>query len=287
MASVSSSWSGGEDLAKCLRITCLDNKESAVGFDPETVELEDCVQLVGDNEDNPCRMSISAKIGSSQCVARFVLVSEAKRAEVFRGGMDGGEYLTTINGRLMESVSDEEMKMYLVEGDVGGDVDACTLRLAGITTSCWIMALRVGLVQKTKNGSGDRFNLKQLEDMELSDRAKDFKKLFESMQQRPAATIAAPPPNLASALLSNPALSAFGNASSQSPIAALTSALNQANVSQEKITSESKSAAVTEDQVRRMISEAEARLSKQIEDARKEQAEKLDKMLALLVAKAK
>jgi hypothetical protein len=189
-----------------------------------------------------------------------------------------------MKGHFIDEVSDDEMKVYCVQDDLDSDMESCTLRLAGVDDACWIMAFRVELKSRERTVKLDRFDLKQLEGVELSDKALIFKRLFESMRQPPGeAGTRTPPPQLASLL--------FGSATSvqskMDPMVMFGTALAKNALSTEisPRTEPSPTAGATaaaKEKLDNKFADLELRVMAKIDEVRKEQNEKLDRILKLL-----
>ncbi len=175
-------------------------EETDFEFEPDSVSADRCFALrrPEGKQDTTCCCDLVMKPAAGlqkRKISRILLVCGARRAEVRRGS--SGEYLTTVQGTLLEEDSEPEFSMYLLDAslsDFGGPADSVELRFPGAPSELWFLSLAVG-VEKGQVGpeAGGEveekgvFNMKRLDSMlggaELSDRAKDFKKLFSDFQR--------------------------------------------------------------------------------------------------------
>jgi hypothetical protein len=84
--------------------------------------------------------------------------------------------------------SDEELIVFLKDGQLSHT--SVTLKLTGVQDRCWILGLNVVTRPAEANSVPEgRFDLSKMnsmlngQDVELSDKAQDFKKLFETFQK--------------------------------------------------------------------------------------------------------
>jgi hypothetical protein len=172
--------------------------------------------------------------------------------------------------------SDPDMILFLLKIDFSKSKLSSNfvIKLTGLATDqCWILALHLGLEKSTTTNSiPRRFNLQEMNqileggsgDAKLSDKAREFKQLFETFQKtQPALLIGAQSPFFSPPLV-GPHLESL-----------MTS--NQSETSSESpLTKRSCDNCVTE------LKLIEERLTKKIEDFQKVQNEKLDRILLLL-----
>ncbi len=164
-------------------------------FDPDSVSLETCFALSRPQDDDE-NLRTHCNLVLTQCgdpgsrrtrrnISRIVMVSSFRRAEAHR--VDSGEYVATFKARLLED-SEPDMEMWLADMDVKGlELKSVELRFPSPPDSIWVMSFQVGLDEETSlPSSSGKFNLNRLDSMlggsELSDKAKDFKKLFTDFQ---------------------------------------------------------------------------------------------------------
>ncbi len=202
---IQSNWtvpSADKTLRQCLRIV-----EDGREFDPDSVKPENCVQLVKSDGNSNCQLSL--ELPPNQGFSQFNLASQSKRCEVFEGSSESpGAYLTTLTGTLLGKTSaskdsshclnhcsfgfsddsDEELVVFSIQGSLKSlsSTNKVSLKLTGVQESCWILGIEVSIVPLKPNC--DRFNLSKLNSVldeggELSDKAKDFKMLFETFQK--------------------------------------------------------------------------------------------------------
>jgi len=295
MVEFTTSWEC-ENLGKCLKIVHLkeqgDNASFFSHFDPDSVELEQCARLerIDENDgiDDHCTVKFDSK---SYDIGTLVIVSEARRLEVFKGG--GGEYIKTVSGSRLEGTG-EEMKIYIVEANLDAlALSSLSVRLTGVSESCWIMSCQIGLLERdnrTAAHGNDRFNLKQLDGVELSDKAKEFRKLMESMRPHEEHNFGAVGALLPRTLIS---ASISGDSSVQGPLPALPTVDQIDSLERvfshpttiESSQSPSNANLRTDNSgggVLKALSSIEERIISRIEDMRKEQDEKLDRIMTLL-----
>jgi len=165
------------DLVKCLRLVRDDFQ-----FDPENdSDIGLCVQLtsiVGGSA------SLLLKADSSCRIKRVQAISQCRRAEIFTG--KNLEYLSTVNGKFIDSASEDEDEMAMFRIDVRLDpIPSCQvqLKLTGLSDNCWVMGLFTSVESKSPQSSSN-FDLSRvnslLDSKELSDGAAKFKGLFEA-----------------------------------------------------------------------------------------------------------
>jgi len=282
-----SSWAC-ENLRKCLQIVYLKRQENDTPpsrFDPDAVELERCVHLERRADTDDCLLEISS---NSHNIGSLVVVSEARRLEVFKA--DGGEYIKTITGSRLEGMGEEEeeeegMKFYTVEVDVGAvAVSSLRIRLAsltGVSHSCWVITCQIGLQERDKSAGvldSDRFNLKQLDGVKLSDKANDFKKLLESMRQQSGLNM--------SAVFQTALISGSTSNLSDCPESAVDPLKTLSHLpTMVPCKSASRSDTISNDEVIKAISSMEERILGRIEDMKKDQDQKLNQIITLLESK--
>ena len=290
MVEFTTSWAC-ENLGKCLKIVHLKNQGDDASFfphfDPDCVELEQCVRLerVEENDkiDDHCIVKFDSK---TYDIGSLVIVSEAKRLEVFKGG--GGEYIKTLSGSKFEGIG-EEMKIYTVEENFAAlSLSSLSVRLTGVSESCWIISCQIGLLERERRTAAhgeDRFNLKQLDGVELSAKAKEFRKLMESMRPHEEHNFGA-----VSALLPLISASISRDSSEQGPLPNVDQITSHGRgfsipTTNESSQHQSNANSCTDDNgavVMKDLASIEERILSRIEDVRKEQDEKLDRIITLL-----
>ena len=283
MVELTTSWTC-ENLGRCLKTIHLgkqgDDASDFPHFDPDCVELDHCVRLERfiEKNDEQCFLKFESE---SYDIGTLVIVSEAKRLEVSKGG--GGEYIKTLTGSKLEGIG-EEMRIYSVEANlVALSLSSLCVRLTGISESCWIISCQVGLVERKGRFAAhgkDRFNLKQLDGVDLSDKAKEFKKLMESM--RPQEEDHTGSDGVLLPLIS----SISSNSSGQGLVPTedlLTSLLSNPTIKksfQPQINANP--CAENDTLVMKSLSSIEERILSRIDDIKKEQDEKLNRIMTLL-----
>ena len=135
----------------------------------------------------------------SESMSSILIVSESKRIELYA---KNEEYLSTFGGRMLEE-SDSDMKVYSVCVEIPfPPLSECSLKLTGVSRSCWILSVVISYSSQrsldNKSFDVERVN-SLLDNARLSDKAAEFKKLFETFQ----ATKPQPPPSLAAAASSS------------------------------------------------------------------------------------
>ncbi len=249
---------------------CQDGKEFS--FDPESVSLESCFAMrrpSGDDGNGSCDLVLSLMEENSKRISSVLLVSGFRRAEVARRRAHaqgaGEEYLATYEGTLVED-SEPGFEMLRIHADLDefADLASVALRFPGARDECWVMYLAVALKEaSTPDASSQTFNLSRLDTMlggaDLSDKARDFKKLFSDFQQRapPQVSMAAmPPPSLM--LAAAAAASNFSTTQRQSE--------------------RTDDAAVT----KRDLLALEKKLCQRLDEQAKRQEDKIDRIISLL-----
>ena len=289
MVEFTSSWSC-ENLDKCLKIVHVKEGDDASffpHFDPDSVELEQCARLEreegNDKNDEHCIVKF---VSTSYDIGTLVIVSEAKRLEVFKGG--GGEYIKTLSGSKLEGL-DDEMNIYTIEEDLTDlSLSSLSVRLTGVSESCWVISCQISLLERkrtTGTHGNDRFNLKQLDGVELSDKANEFKKLMESMRSPEEHNFGA-----VGAILPLISASISRNSSGRDPLPNVDQITSLRRVFTNATTAESNQSLSDANSctdkngegVMKALSSIEERILCRIEDVRKEQDEKLDRIITLL-----
>ena len=182
---ISSNWTSNPDIEKCFEGL---NEEGFKGFSDDLIDPAKCCQLSPNNEiTKPPQLLVTLKQPSQKVISRICLVSQCKRIEVYTGDLENsGQYLKTSTGTLSEE-SDDDFKVYINDVEIEDSVHSqITIKLIGVQNACWILSLII--VSKPSMLKNDRFNLSAMnsmldQDIQLSDKAKDFKKLFETFQQ--------------------------------------------------------------------------------------------------------
>ena len=177
---ITTNWTVNTDLNKCSK-TC--SESDFQGFNEEDLDASNCVQITRPNAGSePPQISISL-VESNKFITRLIFVSQSKRIEVFQGTFENpGSYIKTISGNLCED-SEDDFKVYKINEHLQESKKSqMNIKLTGITDSCWILTLII--VTQIHKRSADRFDLTSINpDLNLSDNAKDFKKLFETFQK--------------------------------------------------------------------------------------------------------
>ena len=179
------------------------------------------------------------------------------------------------------------MILFTIDADLRRtNLSSFRIKLTGLAEACWVLALHLGLDLRPASAAFTRFNLQQMNQMllsssaggdadtKLSDKARDFKQLFESFQKSPSGLALAAP-------------AMFSPASLMSSAPSLGSLLAQQN-----ITDQMREASVCHRQEPsrelccsnccKDLQALEERLSKKLDDHQKAQNEKLDKIISLL-----
>ena len=182
------------------------------------------------------------------------------------------------------------MILFLVEIDFSKSKisSSFVVKLTGLATDqCWILALHLGLEKSTtSNTMPTRFNLQEMNrmlesgsgDAKLSDKAREFKQLFENFQKtQPASLIAAQSPFFLPRLAGPHLGSLMAAAQSKFIQPEMTNqSVTAVTATESPPTQQTCASCVTELQL------VEERLTKKIEDFQKVQNEKLDRILFLL-----
>lgn len=296
---VSSSWVQSEG-ERTLQHRCrfyLDDLKS-VRFDPDSVSVEECFMLRTPSEEENqacCRISFISKI-SGATLDKILIVSESRLVELYDSS--SGEYYRSVPG-VMSADSDEDIKMFETCIDLSDlRLDSCDLKLTGLKDSCWIMALIIGLSTsdpKHLSGSKQSFDIQEmnekLNDTELSDRARNFKKLFESFQS-PQPSDVGLSQNLSllaglSGMSNLPSASSLSLLMQQAPPSDKSQILSEfsnmpSNANTEKTFCESCSNCGNSGLLDLKLQDMEKRIITRIEKVERTQNEKLDKILNLL-----
>ena len=178
------------------------------------------------------------------------------------------------------------MILFTIDADLRRtNLSSFRIKLTGLAEACWVLALHLGLDHRPASAAFTRFNLQQMNQMllssaggdadtKLSDKARDFKQLFESFQKSPSALGMAAP-------------AMFSPASLMSSAPTLGSLLAHQN-----ITDQMRKASVghRQEPARELccsscckdLQALEERLLKKLDDHQKAQNEKLDKIISLL-----
>ena len=118
-----------------------------------------------------------------EAISSILIVSESKRIELYAGKNE--EYLSTFNGQMLEE-SDSDMKVYSISVEITRPLNECSLKLTGVSQSCWILGIIVSYSTKSPEMIQESFNVENvnslLDNSQLSDKAAEFKKLFETFQ---------------------------------------------------------------------------------------------------------
>ena len=182
---VESSWSfDAKCMQSCLKVVCKEGNK--LEFSPEEVSLESCVQF-NKVKENPCSITLNSKHASKR-ISNILLISECRRIEVYE--RKDGEYLGTFQGTLMEEASDEEMIIFSISIDLSEkSVSSCYLKVIGLgaASSFWTLSFQVKMSPDPMEPlPSKRFDMDAVQALlgntELSEKAKDFQKLFENFQ---------------------------------------------------------------------------------------------------------
>ena len=182
---VSSNWSSTPEVNSCIQVL---SEGEFKGFSDDLIDPTKCCQLdsKSENAKHP-QLLVTLKHPSQKVISRICLVSQCKRIEVYTGDLDNaGQYLKTSTGTLSEE-SDDDFKVYINDVEIeGSGHNQITIKLIGVQDTCWILSTII--VTKMSMLKNDRFNISAMnsmldQDIQLSDKAKDFKKLFETFQQ--------------------------------------------------------------------------------------------------------
>ena len=190
--SIQCSWPGSACLEKCLSVI---EEEKFKGFDEETLDAANCTQLNRPDsmpETEPLNLCIDLK-DPTRVICGLIIVSQSKRIELFQGSIENpGSYQKTLTGTISEE-SDDDFKVFTINETLSENLqNRILLKFPGIENSCWILSLNV--VFRVVKPSFDRFDLQNLDpNLPLSDKAKDFKKLFETFQKTKSPSLMIPP----------------------------------------------------------------------------------------------
>jgi len=185
MTSITASTSRGREV-KCIHVHA--GPEEAFQFDEEQhVNGELCLRLEEGEE-------VLVASDTPFFLRRLTVISEARTVEVRR---QNGEYVATLAGA-RSAASDEDFQVFQAESAElnqrisGGQNDALVIR-PKTTGAGWLLAVAIA-VQPALPTIG-RFDMTRLDamlaDVPLSDKAKDFKKIFTDFQRSKAATLTA------------------------------------------------------------------------------------------------
>ena len=206
MVTISSTWdtiaADGDtnSLQPCVR-TISPKESKDFKFDPETmVDVGSCAQLVKPHSVTDIKCTILISSNNTLAFSRLLIISESKRAEVLNGS--SGEYKFTKSGELLDD-SDPEMIMFKIDISLEKPCsDSLKLNLTGVDENCWLLGVFVFLSEGSERealpnfyefagmGKQSRFDLEEmnalLKSTELSDKAQNFKTLFETFQNTPS-----------------------------------------------------------------------------------------------------
>ena len=177
------------------------------------------------------------------------------------------------------------MILFLIDLDSSKlNLSSFSLNLTGVKDTCWILALHMSL-EKSSLKPVSRFNLQELNqllgddaDSKLSDKARDFKQLFQAFQGTQASL---PPPTL-SAVQTSFIMSQAGGLPQGLPEFA-TQHLAGVNPSMTLVNSSSEKKMCTNcSDCAKSIKKMEEKLMNKIDECQRIQNEKLDKILLLL-----
>jgi len=201
MTSITSTWdsmaANGDagSLQQCIRKVSQEEAKD-FEFDADSmIDFESCFQLTKPTDcvDQKCNLMLSSNEFNSH--SRILIVSESKRVEVF--DYSSGEYKFTKIGELVDG-TDPDMMLFKI--DVLLDKSTANnvrLQLTGTRDNFWLLKIFVFMSDTTKDssmhltaktmGSSSRFNIEEMNEMlksaELSDKAQNFKGLFETFQK--------------------------------------------------------------------------------------------------------
>lgn len=162
-------------------------ESSDFAFDPEQdIAMDHCCQFLGpERESDPLSFSLGLPESHGKTIHRVILVSEARWVEIYQSD---GQYLQSSAGKLLPD-SDDEFKIYLIDLTLTTQpVYRLKFKCMGLLSrSCWILAchllVKSGAKESVKSSSFDCQKINaMLENMELSDKALEFKRVFETMQ---------------------------------------------------------------------------------------------------------
>ena len=181
------------------------------------------------------------------------------------------------------------MILFTIDADVRRtNLSSFRIKLTGLAEACWVLALHLGLDHRPASAAFTRFNLQQMNQMllsssgggdadtKLSDKARDFKQLFESFQKSPSGLALAAPPMFSPALAAPPMFSPASLMSSAPTLGSLLAQQSKTDHRQEP------SRELCCSNCCKDLQALEERLSKKLDDHQKAQNEKLDKIIALL-----
>lgn len=195
---ISCNWDETLDISKCCSII---SEREFHGFNEDSLDASNCVQIdqcsAGSNPD-PLQLNISLE---KDAISRLVLVSQCKRIEIFNAS-GSGAYIKTMNGTLSDA-SEDDFKVFTIDDvlDTPG-ISEIVVKMTGVLESCWILNVVIVTAPMIMN-KFDRFDLSSINpDLPLSDKAKDFKKLFETFQKTSSIPPTDPHPDMIKSMMS-------------------------------------------------------------------------------------
>lgn len=176
---VSSSWSFDENAMN----RCIKGTQEDIAFSVDDIVPESCVQFIPNDPETPCVLYLKAT--TPVRLSEIHILSECRRFELF-SDMDG-EYVNTYVGELIEDASDVDMSVFLTKIHLGkSSLQRCTLKCVGIQTSIWVLSFQVRWSSEDAVHLTQRFDMSKVDSLlagaELTDKAKEFKKLFDTFQ---------------------------------------------------------------------------------------------------------
>jgi hypothetical protein len=187
--------------------------------------------------------------------------------------------------------SDPDMILFLVEVDFSKlKLSNFCVKLTGLEDKCWILALHLGLNRSQPPSfplSTTRFNLQEMNqllgDEKLSEKAKEFKQLFENFQKsQPGSMLAAQTSFFPPAAMTIPPQSSFLPMAIPSQLGSFLSSQSQLSLSEPNSEQKLSQSEKPCEHCSIELQKIEERLTKKIDDLHKIQNEKLDKITALL-----
>ena len=170
----------------------------------DSVSPDSCVHISSENSDTRGEVVITAT--SSAALSGFLLVTDCPRWEI----VAGLQYLTSVQGELLDSF--EGTQVYSVQLKLPKLYDKLTLRLPPSITSCWLYSVQVVTSRKETTTIGvGHFDINTVNHLigdgkQLSQKAENFKGLFEKFQAGSGASQLPTEPPKMSDLVHNPLL---------------------------------------------------------------------------------
>ena len=196
--------------------------------------------------------------------------------------------------------SDPNMILFLIDANLEKlELTSFSVKLTGLASQCWILALHLGLNERTPaHQFPSRFNLQSMNqmleasgakgDLRLSDKAKEFKQLFETFQKSQSGSALAVQGSLSPAMLMAAQGSFPPAMMTSAPHIALMADLyhqkesSNVNGPKQSETLSSEEPSICCKKCAEELKNFEERITKKMDDFQKIQSDKLDKILVLL-----